>query len=65
MKIKLSDRTIAHMKEFNNHCPTKYIIEDIATHLGIECDFFTTSMQDLGIKKAYINLYTFTIDITL
>ena len=63
--IKLSERTIAHMKEFNNHCPTKYFIEDVAKFLNVECDYFTTSLQDLGIKKGYINLYNFTIEIHL
>ena len=54
--IKLSEKTINHMKEFNNHCPTKYIVEDVAKYLDIECDYFTTSLQDLGIKN-WIGLY--------
>ena len=61
--IKLSEKTINHMKEFNNHCPTKYIVEDVAKYLDIECDYFTTSLQDLGIKKGYVDLYKFNIEI--
>jgi hypothetical protein len=61
--IKLSEKTVNHMKEFNNHCPTKYIVEDVAKYLSIECDYFTTSLQDLGIKKGYVDLYKFNIEI--
>jgi len=53
--IQLSERTINYMKEFNDRLPTKLVIEDIAKELNIECDYFTTSLQDLGVKKAYFD----------
>lgn len=59
--FKLSERTINYMKETNNHCPTKYIIEDVAKALKIECDYFTTSLQDLGFKSGYFDLYKYEI----
>ena len=50
--IKLSERTINYMREFNDRMPAKLVVEDVARELNIECDYFTTSLQDLGIKKA-------------
>ena len=61
--IKLSERTVNHMKEFNNHCPVKYVIEDVAKYLDKECDYFTTSLADLGVKRGYLDLYKFEIEI--
>ena len=53
--IKLSERTIGHMRESNNQCPTKYVIEDIAKALNMQCDWFSTSLKDLGVKMAYLD----------
>lgn len=61
--IKLSERTINHMKEFNDHCPTKLVIEDIANHLNIECDYMTTSLKDLGVERAYFDWSMKTIEL--
>jgi hypothetical protein len=61
--IKLSERTINHMKEFNDRLPTKYVIEDIAKELGIECDWFTTSLQDLGVTRAYICSFKYEVEV--
>lgn len=61
--IKLSERTINYMHEFNDHCPTKYIIEDVAKYLNVECDWFTTSLKDLGVEKAYFDYYAKTLEL--
>ena len=61
--IKLSQRTIDYMKEFNDKLPTKLVIEDVAKELDIECDYFTTSLKDLGVKEAYFDWFTKSLEI--
>jgi hypothetical protein len=51
------------MKEFNDRLPTKYVIEDIAKDLGVDCDWFTTSLQDLGVTKAYICSFKYEVEV--
>ena len=64
IKIKMSTRTIEKLKETNNtYCPTKFIIEDVAKSLNIECDYFNTSLQDLGFTKGYFDFFNYTIEL--